>query len=580
MVAYLALCWTGEAPPGLALARERLAEHPDWAAAVDEAGLLLATRGPVFPKVRKLPAGRGWVVGDLFPRRGAPYGSEADTLMISLNAPALAIAARLRDDAWGRYVALIDPGRETAAVFRDPSGAADALAWRARPLRLVGSHLPDWLPDLAWPGLELDWAVIARWLSTQSAGAVRSGLRAVASITPGALWTWNRDERQVWRPADFASVQCGDPQGAGDALPGLLDACVGALTTDAEGLLAEVSGGLDSAIVASALALGPKDRVRAWLNQHAPDGSGDELSFARQVAGMWDVELTEALKSPLVFMHQAVEAGAQGLRPGFHALDFARDRDVADLVRALQVDRVVTGQGGDMVFFNMPTPVITADALRQSHFLGGWAYLRDVAALTRQSVWRTAVQALDPRAAWDGEASVADHPWMQGTARLAPGKRCHIAMLAQKLTLNIENQRGRWAEVLNPLLAQPIVEHCLAIPVPVLTAGGRDRALARQVFSGRIPDAVRDRREKGDFGTYYTRAVADGLDMLRPYLLEGRLAAQGLIDRDRFDRLLTREALIWQAETAPIMSALMVEAWVRTWTEKARARASRPATSG
>ncbi|HEX7945077.1 MAG TPA: asparagine synthase-related protein, partial [Phenylobacterium sp.] len=350
------------------------------------------------------------------------------------------------------------------------------------------------------------------------------------------------------------------------ALPELLDACVRALTTDAQAILAEISGGLDSAIVASSLAPVAGGKVRQWLNFHAAGGSGDELVFAREVAALQGFALTETLKSPLVFSAERVEAGARGLRPGFNALDSARDRDVAQLTEQLGVDRIVTGQGGDMVFFNTPTPLVAADFLRRAGPRGLVSpYLAQVSRWTRQSVWRTLGQALDPHAAWPGEARVASHGWMQGTAGLPPGKRAHIAVLAQKLTVNIENLRGRRAEVINPLLAQPMVEHCLAIPTPDLTAGGRDRALARRAFVACIPEAVRERREKGDFSVYYGRAVADGLGFLRPYLLAGRLAAKGLIDRARFERLLSEEDLIWRAETAPIMNALTVEAWVRVW---------------
>lgn len=239
-----------------------------------------------------------------------------------------------------------------------------------------------------------------------------------------------------------------------------------------------------------------------------------------------------------------------------------------------------------MVFFNTPTPVLGVDHLRQ---IGLWRgltspYLPQLAAWTRTSVWRTLAVALNPHAAWPSESTVADHGWMQGAAGLPPGKRCHIALLAQKLTVHIENQRSRWAEVIHPLLAQPMVEHCLAISTPDLTVGGRDRGLARLAFADRLPPAILARREKGEFATYYGRAVAEGLGFLRPYLLEGRLAAQGLLDRARFETLLTPEALIWRGESFPIMAAVTVEAWLRVWTAKAeRLRAvpgSGPASPG
>jgi asparagine synthase (glutamine-hydrolysing) len=106
------------------------------------------------------------------------------------------------------------------------------------------------------------------------------------------------------------------------------------------------------------------------------------------------------------------------------------------------------------------------------------------------------------------------------------------------------------------------------LPVPDLTEGGRDRGLARRAFSDRLPPSVRDRRDKGEFSAYYARVVAESLDFLRAYLLDGELATQGLIDRAEMDRRLRLEALIWQAESAAILSAVTVEAWLRCWRRR------------
>lgn len=192
-------------------------------------------------------------------------------------------------------------------------------------------------------------------------------------------------------------------------------------------------------------------------------------------------------------------------------------------------------------------------------------------------VWAATLgQALKPGAAWWGEAKLHDHPWMAGASGLPPGKRAHIAIIAQKLTAHIENRRSRQAEILTPFLFQPIVEHCLAVPVPDLTAGGRERALARRAFAARLPVSVLERREKGEFSAFYHRVIADSLPFLRGYLLDGELAGAGLIDTDRFDRLLTVENLIWHADSAPIMAAATAEAWVRCW--RRRGAGSSPAS--
>lgn len=577
MVAYIALTWNGEPPAVVLAARAALADAGDWKLALDEPGRLLVLRGPVMPRVRRLPSGRGWVVGDLFRRsfRGT-VGEEIESVTMSQRLSAEATARELSDNYWGRYVAVIEDFEPYGvSVFRDPSGAVEAMTWTAGGLTLIGSHLPDWLPDVAWPDLAIDWQQVVRWMIAPNAVALGSGLTGMASVTPGAWRRCGGGERQVWTPAASARRTVGSATAAA-ALPPLVDACVGALAGEAGAILAEVSGGLDSAIVAASLAKTSHGKVRQWLNYRAADGQGDERGFAREVAALWDFPLTEAMKPPFALSADLLEAVATGFRPGFSALDAMRDRDVAARIAELGVDRVVTGQGGDMVFFQTPTPVVAVDHLRRAGLRGlASPYLLEVSRWTRQSVWRTATTALDSQAAWPGERSVADHPWMADAGDLPPGKRSQIAVLAQKLTLNIENLRARQAEILHPLLAQPVVEACLAISAPDLTVGGRDRGLARDAFAERLPASVRERRAKGELTAYYGRMVAASLAFLRPYLLDGRLAGEGLLDRERFEIMLTREQLIWRGDYVAIITAATIEAWVRQWEALAARRTAR-----
>ena len=154
---------------------------------------------------------------------------------------------------------------------------------------------------------------------------------------------------------------------------------------------------------------------------------------------------------------------------------------------------------------------------------------------------------------------------MTGVADLPPAKRSHIAQLAQKLAIHIENRRSRVSEVIHPLICQPMMERWLAIPADDLTLGGRDRGLARKLFAGRLPPAIAQRRGKGELTGYYGRGVAASLPWARPYLLDGRLAAEGLIDRGRFEAVLTAEHQIWRGEAYLVLCTLTVEAWVRRW---------------
>lgn len=109
------------------------------------------------------------------------------------------------------------------------------------------------------------------------------------------------------------------------------------------------------------------------------------------------------------------------------------------------------------------------------------------------------------------------------------------------------------------------MEAVLATPTYQLTKGGHDRLLARDAFADRLPTILLQRRSKAELSGYYGRVLAANLDQLRPHLLEGRLAGQGLIDRDQVEAALRVEHLIWQGGYGELMILALVESWLQAW---------------
>jgi asparagine synthase (glutamine-hydrolysing) len=165
----------------------------------------------------------------------------------------------------------------------------------------------------------------------------------------------------------------------------------------------------------------------------------------------------------------------------------------------------------------------------------------------------------------DPAAPVATHPWLDAAEDLGPAKRYQIAGVINGVTFHGPSRQTAVVELLHPLLAQPVVETCLALSARQLTDGRRDRALARAAFRDRLPASVAERRSKGEMTAYYGRRLARGLDAVRPFLLEGRLAAEGIIDRSVLEPMLTVDRLIWRGGVGQIMLAAVFESWVRTW---------------
>lgn len=109
------------------------------------------------------------------------------------------------------------------------------------------------------------------------------------------------------------------------------------------------------------------------------------------------------------------------------------------------------------------------------------------------------------------------------------------------------------------------MEAVLATPSYALTRGGHDRLLAREAFADRLPQALVHRRSKAELGGYYGRVVAANIDRLRPHLLEGHLARQGLVDREQIEAALQVEHLIWQGGYLELMMLGLVESWTKAW---------------
>ena len=270
----------------------------------------------------------------------------------------------------------------------------------------------------------------------------------------------------------------------------------------------------------------------------------------------------------------------QGLRPGFNGLDAPNDVLLGRLWAEAGASSVMTGKGGDAVFVQAATSEVFSDIWRHH----GWRSVFSPAlpALARWnggSVWsliaearrshRTRTPPSDRTPSFIAPAPAPPpHPWLAAGDDLGPAKLYQIAGVLNGVTFSGASPQTAVVDLLHPLLAQPVVEACLSLSAPRLTLGRRDRALARLAFRDRLPAEIADRRSKGEMTAYYGRRIAASLDVLKPWLLDGRLAAQGLIDRAVAEAALDEETLIWRGGFAEIMIAAALEAWVREWERR------------
>jgi asparagine synthase (glutamine-hydrolysing) len=405
-------------------------------------------------------------------------------------------------------------------------------------------------------------------------------LIGIAHLEPGgALHGPTLDEKTLlWSPAAVIRAARRRPWASRQDLRQVVDACVRALAVGEDRILCEISGGLDSAIVATSLAsagLGPHGAV----NFYRDEPEADERIYAQAVADRVGAPLRTIRREVFALTVAGLERSARAARPNFNALDPDYDAGLVAALDAAGTQALFTGHGGDTVFFQVAASTLATELLRGAPCEGSRvARLEEVARRTRRSLWSLALEALTlrpSRLSIEGQLMRKDaarrrqpgpsHAWLADLAGISAAKRQQITALASNLNANGATERGARARIVHPLLAQPVVELCLAIPAPVLSAGEQERSFAREAFAERLPRLVVERRSKGDISVFLGRSLAASADFLRDFLLNGRLVAEGLIDAAEMDGALEPQALVWKDASREILAAATLEAWVRHW---------------
>ena len=484
--------------------------------------------------------------------------------MAGQNLAGPAFGARLMSEGWGAYLMVWRDDAGGLNVIRDPSGAIDAVWWRRPGVTLVGDVLPAAIDPLLPDDLAIDWPRLGEILKTPALLTDRAPLSGVTTIRAGR-WVEARQggrDEAVWRPVDFARRRVDESE---EALVGVVDKAVDGIMRTRRRVVAELSGGLDSAIVAGALQATGHAAQADFVTYYGDEIEGDERSYAEAAARKSGLDLV-AVRKPVAALTQAeLEPLGLGIRPGLQGVDVAYDREASRRLAAIDADGLITGQGGDSVFFHAPDPRVAADRVRRIGLRGlSPAYLAAVGRWTRHSAWTVGRLALTGAV----DAPRSPHHWLEDLDDLPPAKRGQVERLVNNQLFWTDCLRARQAPLLNPLLSQPVVEHCLGVPADRLTLGPRDRGLARTAFSERLPIEIRERRSKGDLSVFYGRLIRASLPALRDLLIEGRLAEAGVLDRQQLETDLDDGRLLWSEGANQPLLAAVLETWARHWTSR------------
>lgn len=526
----------------------------------------------------------GCILGWLFRRHGP-----AEQVAALAPAETAAITASNGDalfaSFWGGYVAAFC-GTGPTRILRDPSGTFSCYFARSSGLTLFASDA-DLLVESGIDQGEVDLEEVGRTLYRSLVPVPATALGGISELLAGfALDPSDEGSTQsaCWSPWDHVAEPSESEDDLAERLSRIVDHSIAAWASTRRHHLLSVSGGLDSSIVAASMARA--GAATTCLTMFTEDPAGDERHFARALCERLGLRLIErAYRLEDVELDRPLAPHLPRPRDRLQAL--AYERVNLEVAKAVGADAFMTGNGGDHIFgFSQSAAPLADLCLAKGLGRAALATLLDICRQTGCSVFDAAGQAwrlartrryevrpkpllLNPAFVAGLDPAELSHPWLNAPAGALPGKAAHVATIL-RVQPCIEASRGAELPVFSPLLSQPIVEACLAVPSWTWRRDGRDRALARRAFASRLPREVLDRRVKGT-PSRFAASVLDHLrGPIRDRLLGGRLAGSRIIDTAAIEALLEGERPVPDLERVRILELVNAEAWIAHWAGRKR----------
>ena len=526
---------------------------------------------------------RGLILGSLFERGGTPVRKPDRA---TCDRVAAGRGQALIDDYWGPYIAFLpNAGRRGLDIVRAPLGALPCYMVEIE----GGLALASDVGLLIACGLfrpAVAWTEVLRLLLVRDLLWPETCLLGLRELNGGQRLSISDDEmriEEVWSPWTFATRerQIEDAYQAACTIREISEACVSASTADEAGILLMLSGGLDSSILAAALAR--QARPVHCITFVSEDATGDERRYARQLCDALGLPLEEGWRD-LSRIDVSRSDGRRLPRPTQRMFFQESRRLVEEAALRLGATAIVNGGGGDNIFCSLRSGAPAADRLLvEGPGRGFRRTVEDLSRLTQASMWAVAGDAV--RRAWLGKpafralrdpmllspnavaggSSSQTHPWLLPPAGTLPGKAQHVRLMAFAQDICEGGDAGDALAMTAPLLAQPLVEACLTVPSWFWLEGGHDRAVARHAFEDQIPTDVAWRRSKGTPDAFAARIFEANRRQLREILSDGELVRQGLVDLQAIHRVIDDPRPVHGHEFRRILQFADIEAWAAGW---------------
>ncbi len=450
----------------------------------------------------------------------------------------------------------------------------------------VASHLEEIIIKTGI--VELDDQFIADYIANPSYMSHRTAYAGISRLTQGASLVCTCENEKEFREPISVEI---DPYRGNDYVERFLqllgEGVSAAFPADGR-VWCELSGGLDSSSIFSLAAHQDSGRLGAFSIVYDRYGQADETKWMESMIGRYPVPRhvlhgDEALPYSEVPDRFCPE-------PGLHLIDWAGRREYEKMASEDGVSVVLTGQGGDLIFFGIgPLPYFCADLARTFRIgrlipeIKRWKtsdpHKRSYLFWLIHYVIRPLMSHLGKHPvlpAWHRDPSPFINveyaqKWSlreRGRGRVSTMKTIEHSWFMEQLyvicgqTAQI-NQIPRNFEFRHPVLYRPLVNFMASLPQDLKFTPGMDRILQREAMRSILPDPIRLRRDK----TIYDQPAYEGLRQGKAFtslLMDNPVIAQrGIVDPAKWKEAVSQARLGRTHFLPQFEAAASLEIWLR-----------------
>lgn len=490
----------------------------------------------------------------------------------------------LLKEYWGSYIALFFD-EQHPQILRDPSASQECLWFKDQDRTIVFSDANAIYKNTI-KKFDINLEYVAANLYLGRINNDKSALTNVFNLKPGYILDIEKSKiKQIWSPIQFVTKAENnlDIKILEIKLKDTIIDCVKAWADTYDSVLLNLSGGLDSCILASCIKLSSKSDLNA-LNISFDSITEGESRFAKELCDKLDIPLSIfKLTNSKVNLKNKFKIFPPQHRPLKYGLGFECLEEEELLIKEKGIQAIFSGCGGDALFQSRNSSFISQDYFRDKGIKGLFNVSRRIAELTDRTVWDIYLNSILSKyikgKKYPYERSInkdlihkkylniinndtVSHPWHEQMQRLNNGKKFQISGLIDAENFYTYRKTSEYVDIIHPLLSQPIMELCLSIPSYILTPNLINRGLLRDSFKSYLPESIFLRRSKGTIGSYYDELIKFNYEEICIELMNGNLIKSEVLSKEWLEYNLLK-AKSDQNIRMQLFQLLTIEFWFK-----------------